>query len=77
MNGAMIKIGDTARLVITKTILHKMQNPDGMLSDKLTELFVKANHVQHTKYDPILLLIDDQDQLDDTYNLEKNIERTP
>jgi hypothetical protein len=33
--------------------------------------------VQHTKYDLISLLIDDQDKLDDTYyNLKKNIERT-
>jgi hypothetical protein len=53
-----------------------MQNHDGMLSDKLVELFVKATRVQHTKYDLISLLIDDQDELDDTYNLEKNIERT-
>jgi hypothetical protein len=53
-----------------------MQNHDGMLSDKLAELFVKATCVHHTKYDLISLLIDDQDKLDDTYNLEKNIERT-
>jgi hypothetical protein len=52
-----------------------MQNRDGMLSDKLAELFVKATRVQHTKYDLISLLINDQDKLDDTYNLEKNIER--
>jgi hypothetical protein len=53
-----------------------MQNRDGMLSDKLAELFVKATRVQHTKYNLISLLIDDQDKLDDTHNLEKNIERT-
>jgi hypothetical protein len=53
-----------------------MQNRDGMLSDNLAELFVKAARVQHTKYDLISILIDDQDKLDDTYNLEKNIERT-
>jgi hypothetical protein len=62
--------------VISKTILHKMQNRDGMLSDKLAELLVKATSVQHTKYDLISLLINDQDKLDDTHNLEKNIERT-
>jgi hypothetical protein len=73
INGVMIKIRDTALLVISKTILDKMQNRDGMLSDKLAELFVKATHVQHTKYDLISLLIDDQDKLDDTYNLKKNI----
>jgi hypothetical protein len=65
-----------APLVITKTILYKMQNRDGMLLDKLAELFVKATRVQHTKYDLISLLIDDQDKLDETYNIEKNIERT-
>jgi hypothetical protein len=53
-----------------------MQNRDGMLSDKLAELFVKATRVQHTKYDFISLLINDRDKLDDTYNLKKNIERT-
>jgi hypothetical protein len=47
-----------------------------MLSDKLAELFVKATRVQYTKYDLISLRIDDQDKLDDTYNLEKNIDRT-
>jgi hypothetical protein len=76
ISGVTIKIRDTAPLVINKTILHKMQNRDGMLSDKLAELFIKAMRVQHTKYDLISLLIDDQDKLDDTYNLEKNIERT-
>jgi hypothetical protein len=76
INGVTIKIRDTAPLVISKMILHKMQNRDGMLSDKLAEIFVKATHVQHTKYDLISLLIDDQDKLDDTYNLEKNIDRT-
>jgi hypothetical protein len=44
-----IKTRDTAPLVISKTILHKMQNHDGMLSDKLAELFVIATRVQHTK----------------------------
>jgi hypothetical protein len=53
-----------------------MQNRDDMLLDKLAELFVKATRVQHTKYNFISLLIDDQDKLDDTYNLEKNIETT-
>jgi hypothetical protein len=72
----MINIRDTAPLVINKTILHNMQNRDGMLWDKLAELFVKATRVQHMKYDLISLLIDDQDKLDDTYNLEKSIERT-
>jgi hypothetical protein len=76
INGVTIKIRDTAPLVISKTILHKMHNRDGMLSDKLDELFVKATRVQHTKYDFMSLFIDDQDKLDDTYNLEKNIERT-
>jgi hypothetical protein len=75
INGVTIKNRDTAPLVISKTILHKMQNRNGMLSDKL-ELFVKATRVQHAMYDLISLLIDDQDKLDDTYNLEKNIERT-
>jgi hypothetical protein len=75
-NGATIKIHDMAPLVISKTILHKMQNRDGMLSDKLAELFVKATRVQHVKYDLISLLIGDQDNLDDTYNLKKNIKRT-
>jgi hypothetical protein len=70
-NGVTIKIRDMAPLVISKMILHKMQNRDGMLSDKLAELFVKATCVQHAKYDLISLLIDDQDKLDDTYNLEK------
>jgi hypothetical protein len=69
------KICDTAPLVISKTILHKMQNRDVMLSDKLAELFVKATHVQHTKYD-VISLIDDQDKLYDTYKLKKNIEKT-
>jgi hypothetical protein len=32
--------------------------------------------VQHTKYDLISLLIDDQDKIDDIYNIEKNIEIT-
>jgi hypothetical protein len=76
INWVTIKIRYTDRLVISKTILHKMQNRDSMLSDKLTKLFVKATRVQHTKYDLISLLIDDQDKLDDTYNLEKNIKRT-
>jgi hypothetical protein len=53
-----------------------MQNHDGMLSDKLAELFVKASRVRHMEYDLISLLIDDQDKLDDTYNLEKNNNRT-
>jgi hypothetical protein len=54
-----------------------MQTRDGMLSDKFVELFVKATRVQHTKYDLISLLIDDQDKLEDTYNnINKNIERT-
>jgi hypothetical protein len=53
-----------------------MQNRDGMLSDKLAELFVKATRVEHTKYDLSSFLIDDQDKLDDTYNLDKNTERT-
>jgi hypothetical protein len=52
-----------------------MQNCDDMLSDKLAELFIKATRVQHMKYDLISLHIDDQDKLDDTYNLEKNVER--
>jgi hypothetical protein len=76
INGVTIKIRDTAPLVISKTTLHKMQNRDGMLSGKLAELFVKATRVQHTKYNFISLLIDDQDKLDDTYNIENNIERT-
>jgi hypothetical protein len=76
INGVTIKIRDTAPLVISKTILHKMQNCDGMLSDKLAELFVKTMRVQQTKYDLISLLIDDQDKLDDTYNLEKKVDRT-
>jgi hypothetical protein len=76
INGVTIKICDTAPLASSKTIIHKMHNCDGMLSNKLAELFVKATRVQHTKYDLISLLIDDQDKLDDTYNLEKNIERT-
>jgi hypothetical protein len=71
VNGVMIKIRDTAPLVISKMILHKMQNRDGMFLDKLVELFVKATPVQHTKYDLISLLIDNQDKLDDTYNLDK------
>jgi hypothetical protein len=75
-NGVTIKIHDMAPLVISKTILHKMHNRDGMLSDKLAELFVKDMSVQHMKYNLISLLIDDQDKLDDTYNLKKNIERT-
>jgi hypothetical protein len=66
INGVTIKIRDMAPLVISKTILHKMQNRDGMLSDKLAELFVKATRVQQTKYNLISLLIDDQDKLDDT-----------
>jgi hypothetical protein len=69
INGVTIKIRDTAPLVISKTILHKMQSREGMLSDKLAKLFVKATCVQHTKYDLISLLIDDQDKLDETYNL--------
>jgi hypothetical protein len=80
INGVTIKICDTAPLAISLLILHKMQNRDGMLSDKLAGLFVKATRVQHTKYDLMSLLIDDQDKLDDTYmiyyNLENNIERT-
>jgi hypothetical protein len=67
INGVTIKIRDAAPLVISKKILHKMQNRDGMLSDKLAKLFVKATRVQHTKYDLISLLINDQDKLDDTY----------
>jgi hypothetical protein len=49
-----------------------------MLSEKLAELFVKAStRVRHTRYDLISMLIYDQDnKLNDTYNLEKNIERT-
>jgi hypothetical protein len=74
INGVTINICDTVPLVISKIILHKMQNRYGMLSDKLAELFVKATRVQHTKYDLISLLIDDQDKLYDTYNLEKNID---
>jgi hypothetical protein len=66
LNGVTIKIRDTAPLVIIKTILHKMQNHDSMLSDKLAELFVKATRVQHTKYDLISLLIKNQEKLDDT-----------
>jgi hypothetical protein len=53
INGVTIKISDTALLVISKKILNKMQNRDGMLSDKLAELFVKATRVQHRKYDLI------------------------
>jgi hypothetical protein len=53
-----------------------MQNRESMLLHKLAELFVKATRVQHTKYDLISLFIDDKNKLDDTYNLEKNIERT-
>jgi hypothetical protein len=75
INGATIKIHDASLLVISKTVLHKMQNRDGMLSYKLAELFVKATRVQHTKYNLISLPIDDQDKLYDTYNLDKNIER--
>jgi hypothetical protein len=75
INKVTIKIRDMAPLVILKMILHKMHNRDGMLLDKLAELFVKVTRIQHTKYDFISLLIDDQDKLDDTYNLEKN-ERT-
>jgi hypothetical protein len=76
INGVTIKICDMAPLVISKMILHKMQNRAGMLSDKLAELFLKAMRVQHTKYDLISLLIDDQDKIDDIYNIEKNIEIT-
>jgi hypothetical protein len=61
INWVMINICDLAPLVI---------------SDKLAELFVKSTRVQHTKYDLISLLIDNQDKLDDTYNLEKSIDRT-
>jgi hypothetical protein len=75
-NGVMIKIRDMAPLVISKTILHKMQNCDGMLLDKFAKLFVKATRVQHTKYNLINLLIDSQDKLDAIYSLKKNIERT-
>jgi hypothetical protein len=67
INGVMIKIRDTAAVVIRKMILHKMQNRNAMLSDKLAQLFVKATRVQHTKNDFISLLIDDQDKLDHTY----------
>jgi hypothetical protein len=76
INGVALKIRDKAPLVISNTLLHKLQNRDGMLSDKLPELFVKATRVQHTKYDLMSLRMVDQDKLDDTYNLEKNTKRT-
>jgi hypothetical protein len=72
-NWVVIKIRDTDPLVISKMILHKMHNLEGVLSDKLDEHFLKATHAQHTKYDLIYLLIDDQYKLDDTYNLEKTL----
>jgi hypothetical protein len=70
VNGVTIKIRDMAPTVITKMILHCM------LSDELAEIFVKATCAQYTKYDLTSLLLNDQDKLDDKYNLENNIERT-
>jgi hypothetical protein len=65
-----------APLVISKTVLHKIQSREGMVSVKLSGLFIKSTRVQYMNYDLISLLIDDQDRLEDTYNLEKNIETT-
>jgi hypothetical protein len=53
-----------------------MEKQEGIPSDKVAQIFAKETCVHHTKYDLISFLIDDQDQLDDTYNLEKNIKRT-
>jgi hypothetical protein len=65
------KISDTA-----EQVLYKKGDRDGLSTDERQIFFKSATATVHKKYDEMLLSLNDEDKLDDTYNLEVLVQRT-
>jgi hypothetical protein len=57
-------------------VLHKKQNREKLTADERTKLFKEATQLQHKKYDYVPMALNDEDKLDDTYNLDVLINKT-
>lgn len=74
--GEGFEINDKASTVGEVTPLYKKEQRKILTPDKLQELFVNASKKQHKKYDLIPMSMNDEDQLDDTYNLDILVRQT-
>jgi hypothetical protein len=64
-------ISDTA-----EQVLYKKGDRDGLSTDERQILFKSATATVHKTYEVMPLLLDDNDKLDNTYNLEVLVQRT-
>ena len=80
-----IKIGDVeypilcAKRVISETaeqVLYSKDDRKNLSTDEKTILFKSAVPMAHKKYDILSLSLEDEDKLDDTYNLEVLVQKT-
>jgi hypothetical protein len=81
---ATIKIGNVdypilgAKRVVSKTaeqVLYSKDDRKNLSTDEKTVLFKTAVQTAHKKYDVFSLSLEDEDKLDDTYNLEVLVQK--
>jgi hypothetical protein len=56
--------------------MHKKQDRSSLTPDVLNKLFKDATSLKHKKYDYVPMILNDEDGLDDTYNLDVLINKT-
>jgi hypothetical protein len=64
-------VSDTA-----EQVLYRKADREALSTDERQLLFKSATQTVHKKYDVMPLSLDDEDKLDDTYNLEVHVQRT-
>jgi hypothetical protein len=60
----------------TGVLQHTRQARENLKEEEKLEIFEKAAILTHKKYDLLSLNVNDEDKLDDTYNLEMQIRKT-
>jgi hypothetical protein len=76
IGGVDIKINATPADVKTLTPLYKKEDRRNLSDDKRNEHFDRATKQAHTKYETISLNLNDENKLDNTYNLSIGIGKT-
>jgi hypothetical protein len=76
VGGVDIQLNDTPAVIETVSPLYKKEARAALSDDKRNELFERATKKSHALYDLISLSLNDEDKLDDTYNLSMLIGKT-
>ena len=77
VNGVVINLRQTKAVVTDAVqVLHRKEDRAQLSKEKLADLYEKATQTSHECYDLINLQLDDNDKLEDTYNLEMLVRKT-